>query len=97
MSTPALATQSPSGASTKTAPAAPAAGRASKLRLGALIRPHWKLLAAALIAVLGETAADLLSPWPLADGAAVRRSLDRYLALGYTRLFDEAGWIVLKR
>jgi subfamily B ATP-binding cassette protein MsbA len=30
-----------------------------------LLRPHWKALSLALLAVLGETAADLLDPWPL--------------------------------
>jgi ATP-binding cassette subfamily B protein len=30
-----------------------------------LLRPHWKALTLALLAVLGETAADLLEPWPL--------------------------------
>ena len=29
------------------------------------LRPHWKALAIALLAVAGETAADLLEPWPL--------------------------------
>src|SRR5436853_619395 len=30
-----------------------------------LLRPHWKALAIAFIAVLGESATDLLAPWPL--------------------------------
>ena len=30
-----------------------------------LLRPHWKALSLALLAVIGETAADLLEPWPL--------------------------------
>jgi ATP-binding cassette subfamily B protein len=30
-----------------------------------LLRPHWKTLSLALLAVIGETAADLLEPWPL--------------------------------
>ena len=30
-----------------------------------LLRPHWKTLSLALLAVLGETATDLLEPWPL--------------------------------
>src|SRR5512143_2479676 len=29
------------------------------------LRPHWKSLTLALLAVAGETAADLLDPWPL--------------------------------
>ncbi|HEV7396407.1 MAG TPA: ABC transporter ATP-binding protein, partial [Pyrinomonadaceae bacterium] len=30
-----------------------------------LLRPHWKALALAFVAVLGETLTDLLEPWPL--------------------------------
>ena len=30
-----------------------------------LLRPHWKSLSLALLAVVGQTAADLLEPWPL--------------------------------
>ena len=30
-----------------------------------LLRPHWKALTLALLAVAGETATDLLEPWPL--------------------------------
>ena len=36
-----------------------------KLRLGYLLRPHRAVLAFAFLAVLGETATDLLEPWPL--------------------------------
>ena len=35
------------------------------LRIGDLLRPHWRALAAGFVAVLGEGAADLLQPWPL--------------------------------
>src|SRR6185312_9324450 len=30
-----------------------------------LLRPHWKAMSLALLAVLGETLTDLLEPWPL--------------------------------
>jgi ATP-binding cassette, subfamily B, bacterial len=30
-----------------------------------LLRPHWKTMSLALVAVLGETVTDLLEPWPL--------------------------------
>ncbi|HEV8146653.1 MAG TPA: ABC transporter transmembrane domain-containing protein, partial [Bryobacteraceae bacterium] len=30
-----------------------------------LLRPHWKALSLALLAVIGETITDLLEPWPL--------------------------------
>jgi subfamily B ATP-binding cassette protein MsbA len=36
-----------------------------KLELGHLLRPHQTVLVVAFIAVLGETATDLLEPWPL--------------------------------
>jgi subfamily B ATP-binding cassette protein MsbA len=36
-----------------------------KIRLGALLRPHSAMLVLAFLAVLGETATDLLEPWPL--------------------------------
>lgn len=38
---------------------------ASKLRIAALLRPHWKSLLLALLAAMGETMADILQPWPL--------------------------------
>ena len=34
-------------------------------RVGVLLRPHWKSLSLAFVAVLGETVADVLQPWPL--------------------------------
>jgi subfamily B ATP-binding cassette protein MsbA len=37
----------------------------NKLKLGSLLRPHTAMLVLAFIAVLGETAGDLLEPWPL--------------------------------
>jgi subfamily B ATP-binding cassette protein MsbA len=36
-----------------------------KLSLIRLIRPHWKALSLAFIAVLGETFSDVLEPWPI--------------------------------
>jgi ATP-binding cassette, subfamily B, bacterial len=36
-----------------------------RIRITYLLRPHWKALTVAFIAVLGETATDLLEPWPL--------------------------------
>jgi ATP-binding cassette, subfamily B, bacterial len=35
------------------------------LRLGRLLRPHWKPLVIALVAVIGEAAADIAEPWPV--------------------------------
>src|SRR2546425_424428 len=36
-----------------------------KIRITYLLRPHWKTLAVAFVAVLGEAVTDLLEPWPL--------------------------------
>ncbi len=44
----------------------PKATKTSKdLSILYFLRPHWKALALALLAVAGETATDLLEPWPL--------------------------------
>ncbi len=37
----------------------------SKLKVASLLRPHWKGLTIALIAVLGETITDVAQPWPI--------------------------------
>jgi len=45
--------------------AATAPPRTSKLKIIDLIRPHWKSLTLAFVAVLGETATDILEPLPI--------------------------------
>jgi len=42
-----------------------AGGNPRRLRIVDVLRPHWKALTLALVAVAGETATDLLEPWPL--------------------------------
>ena len=39
--------------------------RSARLNIAHLIRPHWKALTLALIAVIGETVTDILEPWPI--------------------------------
>ncbi len=39
--------------------------KSNTLRIGDLLRPHWKMLAVALAAAVGEGITDLLQPWPL--------------------------------
>ena len=39
--------------------------RKDGLRLGRLLRPHWKPLVIALVAVIGEAVADIAEPWPV--------------------------------
>jgi len=36
-----------------------------KLRIVDLVRPHWKALTVALVAMLGEALTDVLEPWPI--------------------------------
>jgi subfamily B ATP-binding cassette protein MsbA len=36
-----------------------------RLSIAHLIRPHWKSLTVAFLAVVGETATDVLEPWPI--------------------------------
>jgi subfamily B ATP-binding cassette protein MsbA len=38
---------------------------AGKLRIGDFIKPHWVSLVLAFVAVIGETLADILEPWPI--------------------------------
>src|ERR1700704_2739105 len=45
--------------------ARPFSKRSGMLLVGRLLRPHWKALAIAMLAVLGETLADILEPWPI--------------------------------
>ena len=40
-------------------------GRSRSITITDLLRPHYKVLAGGLIAVAGETVANLLEPWPL--------------------------------
>ena len=41
------------------------ASRRKRFKLIDLLRPHWKALSLAFVAVFGVTVADLLEPWPL--------------------------------
>jgi subfamily B ATP-binding cassette protein MsbA len=45
--------------------ASPASTPSRRLRIVDLLRPHWKALTVALVAVLGETLTDILEPWPI--------------------------------
>jgi len=46
-------------------PKASSSAARTALRITALVRPHWKTLALAVVAVVGETLADVLQPWPI--------------------------------
>src|SRR5579859_5029718 len=43
----------------------PPMGKARDLTIMTLLRPHWKTLAAGMLAVIGGSIADILQPWPL--------------------------------
>src|ERR1019366_1939993 len=40
-------------------------GTSGRLKIAEVLRPHWKALTIAMAAVLGETLADIGSPWPI--------------------------------
>jgi ATP-binding cassette, subfamily B, bacterial len=46
-------------------PQSPLPPHPGKLGIGHLLRPHWKALALALVAVVGEILAEILEPWPI--------------------------------
>ena len=68
------------------------------LRIGDLLRPHWQALALALLAVLGETATDVLEPWPLKiviDNVVQAKPLPRWLGWIVSGLFAHHRFAVL--
>ena len=50
---------------TESAKTLPPMGKARDLTISTLLRPHWKALAAGMLAVTGGSIADILQPWPL--------------------------------
>jgi ATP-binding cassette, subfamily B, bacterial len=79
---------SPSGAANSSAK--PKSGR---LKITEVLRPHWKALAIAMAAVLGETLADVGSPWPIKiviDSLSKESTkLPHWLLQFVTRLFGD--------
>jgi ATP-binding cassette subfamily B protein len=70
------------------APPAPKPSR--RLRIVDLLRPHWKVLTFALVAVLGETVTDILEPWPIkivVDNILQSKKLPAFLAALVTGVF----------
>ena len=64
--------------------------RPARLRIAPLLRPHWKALTVALIAVLGETLADILQPWPIkvvVDNIVQSKKLTGWLGGAVSALF----------
>lgn len=70
----------------------------SKIRLSSLIRPYWKLLAIAGVAVLGETATDVLEPWPVKiviDNILQPKKLSGWLGVLVERYFGHNQYALL--
>src|SRR5450759_3032919 len=69
-----------------------------KLRIVDLVRPHWKALTIALVAVLGETATDILEPWPIkivVDNILQSKKLPAWLGGIVTVLFGNNTYAVV--
>ena len=69
------------------------------LRLGRILRPHWKTLLVALLAVVGETLADVLEPWPLkivVDNILQGKRLPRLLDAAVVGAFGSSQSALLK-
>jgi subfamily B ATP-binding cassette protein MsbA len=69
----------------------PATSKSSRtLKIIDLVRPHWKALTLALVAVMGETLTDILDPWPIkivVDNILQSKKLPALLGGIVTRLF----------
>ncbi len=64
----------------------------SKLRIAQLLKPHSTALIAAFIAVLGETLADILEPWPIkvvVDSLLQHKKLPGWIGGFVVRFFGE--------
>ena len=69
-----------------------------RLRIIDLVRPHWKALTIALVAVLGETLTDILEPWPIkivVDNILQSKKLPSVLGGIVTGLFGSNASAVL--
>ncbi|PYR05714.1 MAG: ABC transporter ATP-binding protein, partial [Acidobacteria bacterium] len=64
-----------------------------------ILRPHWKTLLVALLAVVGETLADVLEPWPLkivVDNILQGKRLPRLLDAAVVGAFGSSQSALLK-
>ena len=69
-----------------------------RLRIIDLVRPHWKALTIALVAVVGETLTDILEPWPIkivVDNILQSKKLPSVLGGIVTGLFGSNAVAVL--
>jgi ATP-binding cassette subfamily B protein len=68
------------------------------LTLSRLLRPHWKPLSLAFIAVLGETLSDLAEPWPIkvvVDNVLQSKTLPPWLQTVALSLFGDNKFTIL--
>jgi subfamily B ATP-binding cassette protein MsbA len=74
-------------------------GRGSRsLRVTEVLGPHWKTLALAFLAVLGETATDVLEPWPIKiviDSVVQSKPVPHWLAGIVNGLFHADRFAIL--
>jgi subfamily B ATP-binding cassette protein MsbA len=76
----------------------PASKSSKKLRIIDLLRPHWKSLTFALVAVLGEAITDILEPWPIkivVDNIKSSNKIPSGLGEIITKLFGQNHYAVL--
>jgi ATP-binding cassette, subfamily B, bacterial len=79
----------------------PRATRSNRLRtlsISSLVRPHWKALTLAFIAVLGETLSDVLEPWPIKiviDNILQSKNLPGWLAGFVSQTFGHEKLAIL--
>ena len=69
-----------------------------KLRIIDIVRPHWKALTIALVAVLGETLTDILDPWPIkivVDNILQSKKLPPVLGGIVTGLFGHNAYAIV--
>jgi len=77
---------------------APSTGRSRLAPIAALIRPQWKTILVAFLAVLVEAAADVLEPWPIkivVDNVLQSKKLPSGLAAVVIRAFGDDKYAVL--
>jgi ATP-binding cassette subfamily B protein len=68
------------------------------LRIVDLVRPHWKALSVALVAVLGETLTDVLEPWPIKvviDNILQSKALPGWLGGTVTAVFGDNAYAIV--
>jgi subfamily B ATP-binding cassette protein MsbA len=69
-----------------------------QLRLRQLLRPYWKTLGIAFVAVIGETLTDVLEPWPvkvIVDSVLRSKPLEGVMGRFVASVFGHAGYAVL--